>query len=147
MPKVINTWKIIFIFKNLFSLLTSWPLSSLLSLSSRHNEYLTHEFFSQQGSEEMQLYSLYHTSYETVRLVEKFMDPDYKLHLATTRTYAEITRLLADSPVLPFDVRLYLLEFFHRWFHFKYSNVSAELEDHGISLGKICSGFEAFRRR
>ncbi|XP_063954933.1 N-acetylated-alpha-linked acidic dipeptidase 2-like [Lytechinus pictus] len=82
-------------------------------------------------------YSLYHTSYETIRLVEEYIDPDYSHHLATTRVFAEMTRILADSLVLPFDVHRYSVELLSMWIDLNFSEASVDLLDHGISLERL----------
>lgn len=97
--------------------------------------FLSH-FKRLQGTFNRSFYSLYHTSYETIRLVEEYIDPDYSHHLATTRTFAEMARILADSLVLPFDVYLYSRDLLSMWLDLHFSDASRDLQDHGISLGK-----------
>ncbi|XP_030850177.1 N-acetylated-alpha-linked acidic dipeptidase 2-like [Strongylocentrotus purpuratus] len=89
------------------------------------------------GTFNRSFYSLYHTSYETIRLVEEFIDPDYSHHLATTRTFAEMARILADSLVLPFDVYLYSRDLLSMWLDLHFSDASKDLQDHGISLERL----------
>ncbi|XP_071788904.1 N-acetylated-alpha-linked acidic dipeptidase 2-like [Asterias amurensis] len=53
-------------------------------------------------------YPLYHSMYETFRLVSEIMDPDFHYHLAVSKVWGELARSLADSVMLPFDCRTYV---------------------------------------
>ncbi|XP_077966144.1 putative N-acetylated-alpha-linked acidic dipeptidase [Styela clava] len=46
-------------------------------------------------------YPVYHSVYETFDFVKNFVDPNFLNHQAAARVLAELTRNLADSPVLP----------------------------------------------
>ena len=50
---------------------------------------------------------MYHSVYETFKLVDRYYDPGFKYHRAMTQLVAEIARNLAESIVLPMDVALY----------------------------------------
>ena len=50
-------------------------------------------------------YPSYHTGYETFEMMDEFIDPDYKIHQACGRVGGLATLYLADSLLLPFDVR------------------------------------------
>lgn len=52
-------------------------------------------------------YPLYHTSYETFKLVEHYMDPEYFGLTSITKVISETTRVLSDSSILPFDLENY----------------------------------------
>ncbi|XP_033638801.1 putative N-acetylated-alpha-linked acidic dipeptidase isoform X1 [Asterias rubens] len=52
-------------------------------------------------------YPMYHSVYETFKLVDRYYDPGFKYHRAMTQLVAEIARNLAESIVLPMDVALY----------------------------------------
>ncbi|XP_072037034.1 N-acetylated-alpha-linked acidic dipeptidase 2-like [Amphiura filiformis] len=56
---------------------------------------------------EDKLYSLYHTAYETFRLVEEYIDPDFRYHQAIARVVAEMLFSLGDKQLLPFDLTRY----------------------------------------
>lgn len=50
-------------------------------------------------------YALYHTLYETPFVEEKILDPNnFAFHVATGQFWAEMTRLLADSNLLPMNI-------------------------------------------
>ncbi|KAJ8047826.1 Glutamate carboxypeptidase 2 [Holothuria leucospilota] len=48
-------------------------------------------------------YPMYHSVYETYKLVKTYYDPDFYYHQAAARAYAEIMRNLAESIVLPLN--------------------------------------------
>ena len=52
-------------------------------------------------------YPLYHSVYETFHLVNEIMDPTFAFHKATAQYVGELARQLADSYVLPYDIREY----------------------------------------
>ena len=51
---------------------------------------------------------MYHSVYETFDLVQKYVDPEFVYHQAAARVLAEIARNLADSPILPFNIKDYV---------------------------------------
>lgn len=52
-------------------------------------------------------YSLYHTHYETFRLVDEYIDPGFLAHRATGQFFAEMMRNLAESTIINADVTKY----------------------------------------
>ncbi|XP_046567726.1 N-acetylated-alpha-linked acidic dipeptidase 2-like [Haliotis rubra] len=52
-------------------------------------------------------YPLYHSVYETFYAMEKFYDPDFKIHASVTSFWVELARSLSDSLVLPYNVSDY----------------------------------------
>ncbi|XP_067682575.1 N-acetylated-alpha-linked acidic dipeptidase 2-like [Haliotis asinina] len=52
-------------------------------------------------------YPLYHSVYETFYAMEKFYDPDFKIHASVTSLWVELARSLADALVLPYNVSDY----------------------------------------
>lgn len=48
-------------------------------------------------------YPMYHSVYETYKLVKTYYDPDFYYHQTAARAYAEIMRNLAESIVLPLN--------------------------------------------
>ncbi|XP_072178185.1 N-acetylated-alpha-linked acidic dipeptidase 2-like [Diadema setosum] len=85
----------------------------------------------------MSFYSLYHTSYETIRFVETYVDPEYKFHLAAAQTLAEMVRILADSLVLPFNLSYYAQDLLIQVHFLTGSPLAAEIRQHGISLDHL----------
>ncbi|KAK2165001.1 hypothetical protein LSH36_56g02011 [Paralvinella palmiformis] len=52
-------------------------------------------------------YPMYHSAYETFRLVETYYDPTFAYHKAIAQYWGELGRRLADEYILPFDVIQY----------------------------------------
>lgn len=52
-------------------------------------------------------YPVYHTTYETFELVERFFDPTFSKHLAVSRLRGGLIYELADSPLIPFNCQDY----------------------------------------
>ncbi|XP_062588973.1 N-acetylated-alpha-linked acidic dipeptidase 2-like [Saccostrea cucullata] len=52
-------------------------------------------------------YPLYHSKYETFYAVDEILDPGFQFHKAVGQVWAEFARNLADSLIIPFDVRDY----------------------------------------
>lgn len=52
-------------------------------------------------------YPLYHSKYETFYAVDKLLDPGFQTHKAMGQIWGELARNLADSLIIPFDVRDY----------------------------------------
>ncbi|XP_038053369.1 putative N-acetylated-alpha-linked acidic dipeptidase [Patiria miniata] len=52
-------------------------------------------------------YPMYHSVYETFKLVDMYYDPGFPYHRAITQLVSELARNLADSVVLPMDVAVY----------------------------------------
>ncbi|KAI8482422.1 hypothetical protein Bbelb_398180 [Branchiostoma belcheri] len=62
------------------------------------------------------IYPSYHTAYDNMDLMERFVDPDFTVHRAMARISGELVRRLADALVLPYDCRKYgqsLSKFLH----------------------------------
>ncbi|CAH1799701.1 unnamed protein product [Owenia fusiformis] len=55
-------------------------------------------------------YALYHSAYETMHLMETFLDPEFKYHEAMACVWGELARALSDSYVLPIEVSDYAHE-------------------------------------
>lgn len=49
-------------------------------------------------------YPLYHTLHDTVFFVKQFIDPTFVYHQSVARLWGEFARILADSPVIPFNL-------------------------------------------
>lgn len=56
---------------------------------------------------ELTTYPLYHTGFDTFKLVSSFMDSQFKALSTITLVIAELTRQLSDSLILPFNVNEY----------------------------------------
>ena len=79
-------------------------------------------------------YPLLHTQYDTIELIEKFIDPDYRYHKAVTQVLAEILRDLSDSLFIPFNLLDYaqVLKDLYITLHIHTETV---LTNNGIDIG------------
>ncbi|CAI2356612.1 unnamed protein product [Caenorhabditis sp. 36 PRJEB53466] len=50
-------------------------------------------------------YPLYHTIYETPYLIEKILDPQFKMHKAIAEMFIEMALRFTESKILPYDLR------------------------------------------
>lgn len=57
--------------------------------------------------DEVYPYSVYHSVYDTYKWLTTFVDSDFSYHMTTTQVAARTLMSIADSIVLPFDVRQY----------------------------------------
>ncbi|XP_030850371.1 N-acetylated-alpha-linked acidic dipeptidase 2-like [Strongylocentrotus purpuratus] len=94
-------------------------------------------YFYDSATYNINFYSLYHTSYETIRLMETYIDPEYKFHQAIARTFAEMARILAERVVLPFDVEPYASDLTTMWMNLKNTSQARNIEAHDISLESL----------
>lgn len=60
------------------------------------------------------LYPSYHTAYDTLDYVERFIDPSFTYHRAIGQLTGEVLRQLTDRPLLTFDLREYA-QVLHEW--------------------------------
>ena len=92
----------------------------------------------QDSKPDKMLYSLYHTSYETFRLVEKYIDPGFKYHQGIARVVAEMLYSISNKQVLPYDVTKYVEEvvmmFIRLIMHDPWRD---EIAEAGIAIGMI----------
>ncbi|XP_072035595.1 N-acetylated-alpha-linked acidic dipeptidase 2-like [Amphiura filiformis] len=93
---------------------------------------------------DVKFYALYHTSYETFRLMDTFLDPGFKSHQAITRSFAEMMRMIADVHLIPFDVREYAKGVDTQWQALADSSWYQQIENEGISLQYLSSAVENF---
>lgn len=73
-------------------------------------------------------YALYHSSYETFRLVDEFIDPGFKSFAIVSSVMSELARRLADSIKLPFKCGDYVEEL--------YRNFNDFSDDYGLQLSQ-----------
>lgn len=75
---------------------------------------------------------------DTKKYVEKFIDPNYILHITMTKVLADVILRLSDSAVLPFDLQS-LIDFVERGKH-----ILTEMNDFLISRGINIGNYEVF---
>ncbi|XP_076097524.1 N-acetylated-alpha-linked acidic dipeptidase 2-like isoform X2 [Mytilus galloprovincialis] len=81
---------------------------------------------------------LYHSKYETFKMVDQIMDRGFKHHQATARVWAEMARALSDTMVIPFDVVNFANELL--------SLVNTLDEDYGTMLRNQSIIFDDFKK-
>lgn len=59
---------------------------------------------------ELTTYPLYHSGYDTFKLVSEFLDPTFETTALITLIISELSRQLSDSVFLPFNVNDYAVE-------------------------------------
>ncbi|XP_074651751.1 N-acetylated-alpha-linked acidic dipeptidase 2-like isoform X2 [Tubulanus polymorphus] len=88
-------------------------------------------------------YPLYHSVYETFSLMNDIIDPTFKYHAAVTQYWGEVARSIADTYILPFDVRDYgnSITGFVNSFIKEYGTL---LEKHNISVADLKEAADIF---
>ena len=81
-------------------------------------------------------YPVYHSVYETFELVEQYLDPGFHYHLAIARIWGEVARDIADSIVIPFDLRYEADELLTKYEDLV-KGYGTDMTNHGIDLSKI----------
>uniref|UniRef100_H2Z0Q3 glutamate carboxypeptidase II n=1 Tax=Ciona savignyi TaxID=51511 RepID=H2Z0Q3_CIOSA len=81
-------------------------------------------------------YPVYHSVYETFELVNKFVDPGFKIHLAMAQVWGELARKLADVPILPVDCRVYATDLAQKR-DALYQQYGSKMESNGIDFSQL----------
>ncbi|XP_077990909.1 N-acetylated-alpha-linked acidic dipeptidase 2-like [Glandiceps talaboti] len=85
----------------------------------------------------------YHSAYETLYLMEEFLDPTFSHHLAMSRVMAEITRDLSDSLIIPFNCNDYAVKLNESVDNLK-SSYGDAMQSRGITFETIDSAVVNF---
>ncbi|XP_021120268.1 N-acetylated-alpha-linked acidic dipeptidase-like protein [Heterocephalus glaber] len=89
------------------------------------------------------IYPTYHTAFDTLEYVEKFVDPDFSSHQAVARMAGSVLLRLSDSFFLPLKVSDYS-ETLRSFLQAAQQDLGALLEQHSISLGPLVTAVEKF---
>ncbi|KAG8453048.1 hypothetical protein GDO86_004746 [Hymenochirus boettgeri] len=91
-------------------------------------------------------YPVYHTVYETFELVEHFYDPSFKKQLAVAQFRGSLIYELADSTVIPYNVRDYgdALGNYTTSIYALASKNKPQMETYGVSFDTLFSAVENF---
>lgn len=76
-----------------------------------------------------------HTLYETYHLVSELMDKDFMYHRAVTQMWADTTLTLADSIILPMDIKGYAV-YLKKAFNDIKNRYGKQLSDNNATLSK-----------
>ena len=81
-------------------------------------------------------YPTYHTGYETFYLMDKIIDPDFKIHRTCAQTSIHAIMNLADSAILPYNLKHFPTEMKKSLDEFDKisTNVTRTLESNGVTL-------------
>lgn len=80
-------------------------------------------------------YPTYHSIHDTFAYVKKFVDPEFKTHLAIAQVWVSTAFLLAETPVLPINCSDYAAALTEGALDIQ-KKYGSTLEQRGISLGK-----------
>ena len=91
-------------------------------------------------------YPTYHTGYETFYLVDKIIDPGYKIHRTCAQTSIHALFNLADSAILPYNLLHFPREMKDALMEFDKSttNVTKTLEENGVTLSYLKEAVDYF---
>ena len=81
-------------------------------------------------------FPLYHTSYETYDLIDKFIDPNLNASSLLAKVMSETVRFISSSLFLPFDTISYSDELNKQFNKFK-KDYGTKLNNLGISLDDL----------
>lgn len=90
------------------------------------------------------LYPTYHTGYETFHLIDKIVDPDFKIHKTCAQTTIHALMELAESTVLPYNVEQLPKEMKNILESFDKANYTKKLNDNGVTLEHIEKAIDDF---
>ena len=89
-------------------------------------------------------YPVYHSQHDTLKYVEKFVDPEFKYHKAASQLCGGLLLMFADTPLLKMDVMLYT-EALTRSLDALRKQYSEELKSHGETLGLLEKAIKTFQ--
>ncbi|XP_074840071.1 N-acetylated-alpha-linked acidic dipeptidase 2 [Carettochelys insculpta] len=93
-------------------------------------------------------YPVYHTTYETFELVERFYDPTFMKQLAVAQLRGGLVYELADSQVIPFNCQDYgeaLRKYADRIYNLSKKH-EGQVETYGVSFGPLFSAVVNFTK-
>ena len=92
-------------------------------------------------------YPTYHTGYETFYLVDKIIDPGYKIHRTCAQTSIHALFNLADSAILPYNLNHFPKEMMDslKEFDKTSTNVTTVLSDNGVTLEHLKNAVTEFK--
>nr|XP_002741450.2 PREDICTED: N-acetylated-alpha-linked acidic dipeptidase 2 [Saccoglossus kowalevskii] len=88
-------------------------------------------------------YPAYHSAYETLYLMETYIDPGFKYHLAVSRVWAELTRDIAEAIIIPFNCNDYTSRLVESIDKLK-KDYETDMAQHGITFSDIDSAMINF---
>ncbi|TRY76729.1 hypothetical protein TCAL_09217 [Tigriopus californicus] len=89
-------------------------------------------------------YPMYHTGFETFYLVDKIVDPGFKIYKTSTETMLSLTLSMSESQIIPYALERYPEAMQTTMKSFQDSNVSHLLEHNGASLTFLVQAIDEF---
>ncbi|XP_078682601.1 aminopeptidase NAALADL1-like [Branchiostoma floridae x Branchiostoma belcheri] len=88
-------------------------------------------------------YPVYHTGYDNMDVMERFVDPDFSVHRALARTAGELLRHLSDEVLLPLEWEQYV-PVLTAGLNATETDYGTALEEQGIRLDGLSSAIQNF---
>ncbi|XP_038643273.1 aminopeptidase NAALADL1 [Scyliorhinus canicula] len=108
------------------------------------NSAKSHSVSSPKTKTKARIYPAYHTAYDTFDYASRFIDPGFTSHQTVGRTAGNVLLRLADSAVLPFNIRDYS-ETIDQLYQAAKENFLTELNQRNISLVPLQSAVTRLR--
>ena len=89
-------------------------------------------------------YPMYHTGYETFYLMDKIIDPGYKIHRSCAQTTLYSLLSLGDSALIPYNLTYFPSEMKKTLQSFDENNTTKTLEDNGVTLEYLRNAIDEF---
>ena len=89
-------------------------------------------------------YPMYHTGYETFYLMDKIIDPGYKIHRSCAQTTLYSLLSLGDSALIPYNLTYFPSEMKKTLESFDENNTTKTLEDNGVTLEYLRNAIDEF---
>ena len=89
-------------------------------------------------------YATYHTGYETFYLMDKIIDPGFKLHKICSQSALKMILTLSESLVLPYNLKYYPKAMKDAMKAFRNKNVTSYLEDNGATTQYLEAAIDEF---
>ena len=91
-------------------------------------------------------YPTYHTGYETFYLMDKIIDPDFKIHRTCAQSSMHMLMEMADSAVLPYNLKRFPDAMKDTMEKLEKNNVTKQLEKGGASLKHVKVAINEFAK-
>ena len=89
-------------------------------------------------------YPMYHTGYETFYLMDKIIDPGYKIHRSCAQTTLYALLSLGDSAIIPYNLTYFPYEMKKTLDSFDENNTTKTLQDNGVDLIHLKNAIDEF---
>ena len=89
-------------------------------------------------------YPMYHTGYETFYLMDKLIDPGFKIHRTCAQTSLHVLMELADSSILPYNLERFPASMKETLAVMAKNNVTKQLMDNGAGISHLIDAVDTF---